>query len=371
MEKQKLHNITSLRGIAAVFIVVHHFSTFLIPEIRQYTAELTPFISKNYIWVDFFFILSGFILAYVYNDRFESGVEKNDYRHYIVSRFARIYPLHLFMLLGFLALETAEFMYFYLSIEDAGAHNYEPFTGRRSLPTFFSNLFLMQTFINGTYWNEPAWSISAEWVVYIFLPFLLPMIFHFKRLGKILLLVPAFYLLYQLNKPMHTLDMTPTLSLVRCMCEATIGIVLYDIYKNNILREALSGRLAIALVFTASFLTLFLDISHLITIALFTLLILSAAYNPNSSFLSHPYLIFLGTISYSIYMTHWFIQSFLLKLSMALTGHNFSENFPAAMTPVVLVVCIGLVILSSAITYRIIEDPFRKRLRAVSLTKNA
>lgn len=53
MEQRKLNNITSLWGIAAVFIIVHHYSTFLIPEIKQFTSAFTPLISKNCILVDF------------------------------------------------------------------------------------------------------------------------------------------------------------------------------------------------------------------------------------------------------------------------------------------------------------------------------
>lgn len=368
MKQKKLNNITSLRGIAAIFIVIHHYSTYLIPDINQITSAYTPFISKNYIWVDFFFILSGFILAYIYNFKFEVQVEKKDYLKYLSARFARIYPLHLFMLICFLFLISAEYMYFqFIPFEGAGGQQLLPFTGTESISTFFINLFLLQTFINGTYWNQPAWSISAEWIVYIFLPFLLPLVYRFKWAGKISLVILSFCILFMLNKSNSTLDMTPTLSFFRCICEATVGIVLYDIYKNNFFNNILSNNSATNLIFGASFLTLFFEISHLITIAIFTLLILSAAYNQENSFLSNKYLIYMGTISYSIYMTHWFIQTVLQKASKLITGNSFSDNFSLSQSPVVLLFCIIFVILTSVITYKIIEDPFRKWLRSITL----
>ena len=368
MKQEKLNNITSLRGIAAIFIVIHHYSTYLIPGINQFTSAFTPFISKNYIWVDFFFILSGFILAYVYNFKFEAQVEKKEYLKYLSARFARIYPLHLFMLICFLFLESAEYIHFQLTFfEGVDANRELPFTGTESISTFFINLFMLQTFINGTYWNQPAWSISAEWVVYIFLPFLLPMIYRFKSAGKISLVILSFFILFMLNKTNSTLDMTPTLSFFRCICEAIIGIVLYDAYKNNFLSNILSSNSATNIIFIASCFTLFIEVSHLVTIAIFTLLILSAAYNAGDSFLSNKLLIFMGTISYSIYMTHWFIQTFLQKASKLVTGNSFSDNFTLAQSPVVLLFCIFLVILTSVITYKIIEDPFRKWLRSITI----
>ena len=45
--------MTSLRRIAAVFIIVHHYATFLIPEIKRFTSTFTLPISKNCILVDF------------------------------------------------------------------------------------------------------------------------------------------------------------------------------------------------------------------------------------------------------------------------------------------------------------------------------
>lgn len=364
MSQQKLNNITSLRGIAAIFIVVHHFSTYLIPDIKQLTSPITPFISKNYIWVDFFFILSGFILAYVYYSKFQVQVKKKDYLRYFSSRFARIYPLHLFMLICFLFLESAEYYHFQTTSSGGESlHQYIPFTGTESISTFFINLFLLQTFINGTYWNQPAWSISAEWVVYIFLPLLLPLIYRFKWSGKISLFILSFLILFILLEKHNTLDLTPTISFIRCVCEAIIGIILFDIYNNKILKNQLLGNLATNLLLLASFFSLFFDISHLVTIFIFTLLILSAAYNQNNSFLSNKFLIYLGTISYSIYMTHWFIQVFLQKLSKLIIGNDFSENFSSSLSPVVLILCICIVIVTSKITYDIIENPFRKWIR--------
>src|SRR4030095_1353145 len=56
-------------------------------------------LSRMYLMVDFFFILSGFILCYVYAKNFEGRVTRQGFKKFTIARFARVYPLHLFSLL--------------------------------------------------------------------------------------------------------------------------------------------------------------------------------------------------------------------------------------------------------------------------------
>jgi peptidoglycan/LPS O-acetylase OafA/YrhL len=58
---RQLTALTSLRGIAALLILMHHIGNTLFPEIGKYVGQFTPFLQKNYLWVDFFFMLSGYI----------------------------------------------------------------------------------------------------------------------------------------------------------------------------------------------------------------------------------------------------------------------------------------------------------------------
>lgn len=56
------------------------------------------FLYKGYLWVDFFFILSGFVMAYVYDIENTKRYSMHDAMHYLIARIARIYPLHLITL---------------------------------------------------------------------------------------------------------------------------------------------------------------------------------------------------------------------------------------------------------------------------------
>ncbi len=172
----QINSLTSLRGIAALVVVVHHFSYYTLPKtgsiLSVYTLPKTGsilsvysnFFKNGYLWVDFFFILSGFIMTHVYIGDFSSRVNFSNYRSYIFSRFARIYPLHIFVLSLFVGLEIAKLFLL----------NNSGFTGKFNLTALFANIFLLQAFdLNcpplfwcNTYWNEPAWSISVEFIIY-------------------------------------------------------------------------------------------------------------------------------------------------------------------------------------------------------------
>jgi peptidoglycan/LPS O-acetylase OafA/YrhL len=61
-----LDSLTSVRDIGAIAVVIQHFAKVFFPEWRQKVYSYTSFIQNSYLWVNFFFVLNGFILAHVY-----------------------------------------------------------------------------------------------------------------------------------------------------------------------------------------------------------------------------------------------------------------------------------------------------------------
>ena len=98
---QHIVALTPLRGLAALLVATFHYTLEM--ELEPYTF----FLSNGYLWVDFFFVLSGFIMMHVYVDEFGKGVRPSGYRSFIVARLARIYPVHFVILLTFVAAEVA------------------------------------------------------------------------------------------------------------------------------------------------------------------------------------------------------------------------------------------------------------------------
>ena len=84
----KIKYLESLRGLASFFIVILHAGIFA-PILK------IDFIINGYLFVDFFFILSGFVIAYNYLNKLK---DRNQFLFFIKRRFLRLYPLHFFFI---------------------------------------------------------------------------------------------------------------------------------------------------------------------------------------------------------------------------------------------------------------------------------
>jgi peptidoglycan/LPS O-acetylase OafA/YrhL len=81
--KPHYHILDGLRGVAALTVVVFHlFEAFA-------TSHLDQIINHGYLAVDFFFILSGFVVAYAYDDRWKTMTVKE----FMKRRFIRLHPM--------------------------------------------------------------------------------------------------------------------------------------------------------------------------------------------------------------------------------------------------------------------------------------
>src|SRR6478672_10762785 len=88
-------SLTAMRGVAALLVALFHlrYGVIGVPLFDLYIFDFR-FGNKGYLWVDFFFILSGFILAFRYGDICRK-LNLSIYRRFVWHRFARIWPLHL------------------------------------------------------------------------------------------------------------------------------------------------------------------------------------------------------------------------------------------------------------------------------------
>jgi peptidoglycan/LPS O-acetylase OafA/YrhL len=156
--------LTSLRFFFAFGVFLHHYGI----------GDGQVIFPEGYLGVNFFFILSGFIISYNYKQKFiEKTISK---REFIIARIARIYPLHvLTFLLAFpLALRSA-------------IKNEDVILWLQS----FLNLALLQSFvpIKEYYFsfNDLSWSVSNELFFYLMFPVLIVFFTKIKR--KITLMV--------------------------------------------------------------------------------------------------------------------------------------------------------------------------------------
>src|ERR1700730_4495727 len=170
---EQLASLTPLRGIAALWVVIFHFCWYF-PAVHP--ERYTGAVYKGYLAVDMFFVLSGFVITHVYKEGFAQRVTGRSYRDFLKARVARIYPLHITVLLLFVATATAERAASYAL---RGSFEPVPLLGERSVGGFFANIVMLQgLWARELSWNDPAWSISLEFLAYLLFPLLFPVLWR-------------------------------------------------------------------------------------------------------------------------------------------------------------------------------------------------
>jgi peptidoglycan/LPS O-acetylase OafA/YrhL len=269
------------------------------------------------MFVDFFFVLSGFVITAAYADDLHRGFSIS---RFLCLRLARIWPLHAVMVLLFVALECSK-----LIVQVA------PFTPMFAPPrdpgSLVLNLLLLQVFGFYDYvtWNAPSWSIAAEFWVYVMAAFLFR--FSGKERRAVLVAIAAVCAAVMLWSGAPFLNLTYDGAVVRCLYGFAIGSLACSIFarsrswtRDAILRsERTLWTLAEALILSAVLAAVWHLEGGPVTIALpllFGLCVLVLAQQGGlvSAWLSRKVPVWLGTISYSIYMTHLFVEGRLLDV---------------------------------------------------------
>ncbi|MDP2225969.1 MAG: acyltransferase [Moraxellaceae bacterium] len=347
-DAQQIHPLTSLRFFAAFWVVLFHYWPALA------TATTPLFVAKGYLGVELFFILSGFILCHVYRSEVETG--RFAYGNFLWARLARIYPLHLATLIGMGVLAAA-----------AGAAGFAVDPNILSWESLPANLLLVQAWglapVAG--WNHPSWSISAEWFAYLTFPLFAWAALALKSRPLVAVTLAAVFmaLLYAGFEVLagHPLTLATirwgALRIVPCFA---LGCALHSLWRERAgggRRSALTGAAisgAAALFAAAAGLS-----DTLIVLSTAALIFyLARLAQAGSQVLCAPILIYLGEISYSIYMVcvPWKIvfangAASLLKLE--------GGQLPLGLW---LVLLIGVVPLA-ALSYHLIEKPARGRMK--------
>ena len=161
-------------------------------------------------------------------------------------------------------------------------------------------------------WNYPAWSISVEFIAYLAFPFALPAIARAPNVVRVVIAALLFALLAWLSAlTKGDLDQWDGLiTLVRCMPEFLLGTLLYFAFRDYGERFWLSSDLAVLAILPATLLGLHFGAPDLLIVSLFVALVLLAVSNTGgfAKLVNTGPLIWLGEISYSLYLVHGLIQ---------------------------------------------------------------
>ena len=318
--------LDSLRGVAALAIAYFHLKGDGLLLGSTFHGRLS-------IAVDFFFVLSGFVIFASYHERLAQGFST---ARFMLLRIGRLWPLHIAVILSLVALEL-------LPLVLGGGDN--AFTGRRSLETLPANLLLLQTYVHpeGMTWNGPSWSISVELGLYVLAAILLsriPRIAPFVFAG---LALAAGLTLMNVDWKAHPEFAFGVTSVLRGIGGFGFGVFAAWLWlrlpTNTILRTGASWfePLAALLVIMVIAMPLGMLTNHLV----FTLAVFVFAFDAGliSRMLQSRVFVWMGLISYSIYLVHPLVYRFTfrgLNFVERQTGIDLVESAPSGIMQIAL-----------------------------------
>lgn len=351
MKKLEITSLTGLRGIAATMVMFYHFNaSHLLPGFA------TTMMGHGYLMVDLFLILSGFIIAMTYGERFTQTVSIENYRIFLLRRIARIYPLYVLTTISAGILITTSWM--------------DHWPGPAVLVSALINLTMLQSIFHVPSLDTPGWSVSAEWVANLLFPFIA--LVCLRRSWWLVALLAIFSLitlpiLVQLpvliDEPKRAglLDIWnygTVYPAVRCLADFVLGVVCFRVWQVNGVKQVFSYYWIAPLLTCLIVVLMAVKGADVWIVWLFPLFILALIPNTNwiARFMSSKPIYTLGELSYAIYLIHNQMNYFILALAKRLESIGMRDTLATAFA---MLLFSGIVILLAVFSYRYIEKPAR------------
>lgn len=349
----RIEQLTFTRFIAAVLIVIFHYGrdTFF------FKNEYISFIFKQAnVGVSYFFVLSGFVMIIAYGNRKHISFFK-----FIKNRIARIYPVYLLAIVLVLLITA----YKVINFTDLSL-----------------NLIMIQSWFpeKAMTLNKPGWSLSVEFFFYLLFPLLINRIYSKISFKKLMVLIIFFWVLSQVLFHLFVFN--------------NIVLTFYDI--NNIyyhpimhLNAFLIGNLAgifflknhqklkknyrIGILILLTLLIIVLKFSFglnyhngLLAIIFAPLIVLiSLNYDKLTNIASHKFFVFLGEISYGIYILQFPIWALLTNYRM----RTYFKVNPEENPLITFVLRLIVLIIVAGLSYTLFEKPLRNKIKGFSFNK--
>ena len=359
MSPRIIESHTGLRGIAALLVVGYHLQFgggYHLPF-----EDATAFFERGYLWVDLFFILSGFIISYTAGGDRSQAFTHNETKRFLIARIARVYPLHLFCL-GYLVLFSVAQS---LIVPLLGAQPPTIWTSE-NLVRLVRQLLLLDAWGIGPSigWNIPSWSISAELFAYLAFPLLVTLHVWRPRSARLGFLLVAIGFYAGVAATTGDLDITSGLAPLRCLAGFMLGMLLFY-HRDRFLALPDSW---LTLLQAASLLLVLAGLMNrwndVVLIPPFVALVGTSWPDRGlvARLLSLRPIQFLGEISYSVYLNHVCLLQILWFLWARLDKRIDLGLSDAVGRSLWIALAVAVVLLVSTLTYRYVERPAREYL---------
>ena len=351
----RIEKLDGLRGFCSIMVVFYHYPQSFLPDFLFSNF----FIRESWSFVDFFFVLSGFVISYNYSTLSNT----NDFWLYIKKRFIRLYPLLFFTTLVFFLFKVFSDNFFPDLVNNPKSIKLY------LLDTYNTLLMLNSTPIFGEAsknlgMNHPSWSVSAEFISYVLFGVSSLLFFNKKKLFSFVII--CLCIVVYIVKEQFAFS-NYTWFFLRGIIGFNIGCVVYWLYtKKFSVKNNLEIILPILIV-SVSYVFYNYDFSFKGVVNLifrplffaFVMLVLLKTNHYFSKFLESKPLRFLGKISYSIYLNHILLLLIVPRVSFKLFGlpQSYLSEF------LVLLITMLFVVLYSTFTFTYIESVFGKALK--------
>jgi peptidoglycan/LPS O-acetylase OafA/YrhL len=364
--------LDSWRGIFAVMVALTHLS------VLGHFYYWTPIRNAGF-GVDFFFVLSGFVISHVYSHKLSSRPEISGY---LLRRFGRIYPLHVFTLFMMIIIEATKL----LVVVATGIKGGEPpFEGTNTVASIIDNLLLMQGMgVSSTYtWNGPSWSISTEFWTYIAFAFVVFVTPRRLAIAAFLICSISLWIIVRIDMSGAANLTGPRDGIWHCLYGFFAGVIVHNLVINTSARlRVIAGWLEpAAVIITLIFLSISWNsgliataVSHALAPLAPMCVVWCFAFQQGvfSKMLMTKMPMLLGKISFSIYMVHFIVITVMNSITRLIDKTtNYTIRVPTERGDVLafggpwtmdlvalmyLVTVIGL----AYFTYCYVEEPGRR-----------
>ena len=345
----RIEQLTFTRFIAAISIVIFHYgqNSFL------FNNQHVSFIFKQANFgVSYFFILSGFVMIIAYHKQ-----AKINFLEYIKNRLARIYPVYLlaiFLIIGIKIFKN-------INTKD-----------------LLLNILMIQSWVpqKALTINYPGWSLSVELFFYITFPFLINKVYTTQKLKFNVIWIVVFWLISQivfhliiynnLKIPYYeTRDIlyNPLMHLNEFLIGNLAGLFFINHLKNHKKNYSIFLSLTVLSLIIILKFPIGLNFHNGLLAVIFAplILLISLSTDKITKIFTHKKFIFLGEISFGIYILQapvWTIFSdYRMEKYFALhKDSDFTSSF---------IIRLLILIILSSLSYMYFEKPLRNKLKTL------
>lgn len=368
--------LTGLRIVAALWVVLFHFRPLLWEASPRLRDDLAPVLDAGAQGVDLFFILSGFVLTWNYLDRMGPSWSARATLHFLWLRLSRVWPIYLV---------TMHLAALWIIVTLHVGTVPSPAADKLTAISYLRQLFMVQLwfspFFDGTSFDGPAWSISAEWLAYLLFGALALVVFRVARVSRARTL---FWLAFLAALPPTLLLLgsgvlyTPWSWLPRIIAQFTAGaLACAAVRRLHISKRGrrTAGYLSVLLVaaivaglyyYDANPVSGMVDSGALMGV-LFMPLVVTLAIGSGTlpAILSTRPLVYGGQISFSLYMIHEPVHTIWNWAAV-----QYTIVMPKSVAKVVVVGLIAIAVLAAMALFHWVEEPARRWMRRMVDTRD-